>query len=35
MRLTVQLELPPEVTQLIKKLGEDIQVELKAKPKEG
>lgn len=33
MKVVVQLELPPEVTALVKKLTEDVQVELKAKPK--
>lgn len=35
MKLVVELQLPPEVTALVKKLTEDIEVELKTtKPKE-
>jgi len=35
MKIVVQLELPPEVIALVKKLTEDVQIELKTKkPKE-
>jgi len=34
MKIVVELQLPPEVTELVKKLTEDVEVTLKtAKPK--
>jgi len=34
MKIVVELQLPPEVTALVKKLSEDIEVTLKAKKPE-
>jgi len=32
MKIVVELQLPPEVTALVKKLSEDIEVKLTTKP---
>jgi len=35
MKIVVELQLPPEVIALVKKLGEDVEIKLKTAKPEG